>query len=207
MFKRKKIYLDYASLTPIDKRVAREVKKYSKNKYSNPSSWYKSGVEAKDAIERARAVVAQYIHAHNDEIFFTSGGTEANNIAILGVVRKLCEQNVDYKDMHIIVSAIEHSSIIETVKYLQRLGVEIDYALVDHSGTVSPEEIKKLLKEKTVLVSIMTVNNEVGTIQPIKDIYKIVRQYREHSCFGKDRNCHPKKIVSSVLYLQWLKYR
>jgi cysteine desulfurase len=191
MFKRKKIYLDYASMTPIDKRVLREMQIYSSSKYSNPSSWYKSGVNAKNVLEESRQVIARYINSHSDEIVFTSGGTESNNLAILGVINQLRGQNVDYRDMHIIVSAIEHSSVIEIARHLAIQGVRVDYLPVDQNGIVKIDMLKQLLKKDTVLVSIMTVNNEVGTIQPIKDLLKIVRQSREGNIHSKEEKKYP----------------
>jgi cysteine desulfurase len=179
-----------ASRNELSEKV-KEVHKFSGKEYSNPSSWYKSGVASKKLLDESRKVIANYIGAHDDEIVFTSGGTEANNLAILGVINKLRGQNVDYKDMHIIVSAIEHSSIIETTKYLATQGVRVDYLPVDQNGIVRIDNLKQLLRKDTVLVSIMTVNNEVGTIQPIKDLLKIVRQSREGNIHGKEEKKYP----------------
>ena len=175
-----KIYLDYASLTPTDKRVSAVVADYEKaereGKYGNPSSIYAAGVAAKKALEQARTVCAQSIHTHSDEIIFTGGGTEANNLAILGVVEATRK---NYKDIHIIVSAIEHTSVMETVFALQKKGVHLDILPVKQNGVVDLEILKRLLRPTTVLVSVMMVNNEIGTIQPIADIVKIVRDFRK----------------------------
>src|SRR5436853_586460 len=109
----KRIYLDYASLTPTDSRVLAEMKIYSSESYANPSSWYKEGVLAKKALDEAGKSVAQLLHAHADEITFTSGGTEANNLAILGTIEWLHAQGINYEKMHMLVSSIEHSSVRE----------------------------------------------------------------------------------------------
>lgn len=179
MFHRR-IYLDYASITPIDRLVVREMEKYSTEGYANPSSVYREGVFAKKALEQARGGVANYIGAHPDEIFFTSGGTEANNIAILGVVEYLHKQGIKYSDIHILASAIEHSSVLECVRYIATLGVQIDFVNIESNGVISLEDFKKKLRPNTALVSVMTVNNELGTIQPIKEIAKIIRNYKQN---------------------------
>jgi cysteine desulfurase len=180
----KRIYLDYASLTPIDPRVTREMKKYAAFSYANPSSLYKEGVAAKKALEEARQKVAEYLHAHPDEIIFTGGGTESNNIAIQGVTEAFIAKNKSvmqsYKKPHIIISSIEHSSIIETVNKLESQDkCEVTRLSVDKDGIISLDEIKKSIKENTILVSIMMVNNEIGSIQPIKEIAKIIRQVHQ----------------------------
>ena len=173
----KRIYLDYASLTPIDPCVTREMKKYSSRAYANPSSLYKEGVMAKKALAEGREKVADYINAHADEIIFTSGGTEANNLAIKGVARLAVQTGIT--NPHIIVSAIEHSSIMETVAELEKRGCQVTRLAVDAHGIISLDELKKAIKPNTILVSIMVVNNEIGSVQPIKEIAKIVRQARK----------------------------
>ena len=178
---KRRIYLDYASLTPIDPRVLLEVNKYLTVEYANPSSWYREGVSAKKTMDEALKSVANFLHAHADEIVFTSGGTEANNMALLGVFG--ARQN---KKPHIVVSAIEHSSIMETARTLEGRGCELSIIPVDKNGIVDLVELKKSIKTNTVLVSIMTVNNEIGSIQPIREIAKIVRQARAK--FAGDRS-------------------
>jgi len=173
----KRIYLDYASLTPIDSRVIREVKKYSSAKYANPSSLYKEGVVAKKALEEGRKKVVGFIHAHSDELIFTSGGTEANNLAIEGVLKAAHKNGVQRP--HLIISSIEHSSIIEVANVVEHMGCEVTRLPVNANGIVSLDELKKSIKPNTVLVSIMMVNNEVGTVEPIREAIKIVRQARK----------------------------
>ncbi len=175
MFK-KRIYLDYASLTPIDPRVVQEMGTFSADTFANPSSLYKEGVAATKALAETRKKVADTIHAHADEIVFTSGGTESNNLALDGIVRAARGKGIAIP--HIIISAIEHSSVIETARMLEMYGCEITSLPVDSAGAISIDELKQALKSSTVLVSIMMVNNEIGSIQPIKEIAKIVRQAR-----------------------------
>jgi cysteine desulfurase len=178
----KRIYLDYASLTPIDPRVLREMKAYSSRVYANPSSLYKEGVTAKKALAEGRAKAASYLNAHADEIVFTSGGTEANALALEGVGRAAVHAGfvnpAAGMKPHIIVSSIEHSSIIETAAMLEKHGCEITRLPVDRNGVISIDELKKAIKSNTVLVSIMMVNNEIGSIQPIKEIAKVIRRAR-----------------------------
>ena len=172
----RRIYLDYASLTPIDPRVVKETGRYSVPAYANPSSLYMEGVAAKNAVATSRASVAEAIHAHGDEIVFTSGGTEANNLALCGVVQAARAGGISKP--HVIISAIEHSSIMEMATALEGWGCEVTRVPVDHSGVIDLTQFGQSLKDTTVLVSIMTVNNEVGSVQPIREIAKIIRTAR-----------------------------
>lgn len=180
----KRIYLDYASLTPTDPRVAREMKKHSSADFANPSSIYTEGVAAKKAMEAARARVAGFVHAHADEIVFTSGGTEANGLALEGAgraaYRTLAEPLGPQAKIHLVTTNIEHSSVMETVGMLGTHGVEVTRLAVGPDGRIDLEELKKSIRPNTYMVSIMTVNNEIGTIQPLRDIAKAVRYAREH---------------------------
>lgn len=185
MFNRR-IYLDYASLTPIDERVLREMGKYSRAEYANPSSWCKEGVKAKKAMDDGRKIIADFIHAHTDEIIFTSGGTEANNLALLGPIEYSHSKGVEYKNMRILISEIEHSSIIECAAELKRRGVQVDSIDVDSSGVVKLDDLKKKIKTNTAIVSVMAVNNETGVIQPIREIAKIVRHFKSSSATEMD---------------------
>jgi len=181
MFDRR-VYLDYASLTPMDPRVIREMKRFSGRGYANPSSWYKEGVAAKNALDEGRKKAASFIHAHPDEIVFTSGGTESNNLAIIGAVEALHEKGVGYSKMHIMTSIIEHSSVRECANYLNGKGVMVDAIPVGKDGIVDLDVLKKKIRPETVMISVMAVNNEIGTIQPIREIAKAVRQAR--ACIG-----------------------
>jgi cysteine desulfurase len=178
----KNIYLDYASITPIDPAVQREMNKWRREPL-NPSSIHSLGVKAKKALDDSRKGAAEFLNAHPDEIIFTSGGTEANTLALEGVLKAaeqngLCARKGIVKP-HLIISAIEHSSIIETANMLEKHGVEVTRLSVDKNGLVSLEQLRKAIKPETFLVSIMTANNEIGTIEPIKEIAKVIRDYRK----------------------------
>ena len=175
----KRIYLDYAATTPVDARVAKAMKRYESQDFGNPSSIYQEGVVAKKAVEGARKKVAALFSAHGDEIVFTSGGTESNNLAILGFLQALLASGRPLHKCHAITSVIEHSSVLECFRELEKKGVSVDYAPVTDRGIVDLKVFKKLLRPTTVLVSIQYVNNEIGTIQPIRDIAKLIRQYNK----------------------------
>lgn len=193
MFKQR-IYLDYASLTPVDSDVIKVIKKYSSINYANPASLYKEGIMSKNILLDSRKTIANFVHAHPDEIIFTSGGTEANNLAIQGTIKSAIKSGIIKP--HIIVSNIEHSSIIELVNNIvaNDIGktnteagtgiensIEITRLSVDKFGAISVDELKKSIKPNTVLVSIMTINNELGTGQPINEIIKTIRHYRKEN--------------------------
>jgi cysteine desulfurase len=167
---KKIIYLDYSATTPLDKDVFNEMQPYFYEFYGNPSSVSGFSLEAKMAIDKARGKVAKAINCKREEVFFTSGGTESDNWALIGtaISRK-------QKGNHIITSSIEHPAVLNTCKYLEKLGFKITYVPVDKYGIVNLEYIKKSITEKTILVSIMFANNEIGSIQPIEDIGKICR--------------------------------
>ncbi len=167
---KKKIYLDYAATTPTDPEVIKAMQPYFFEKFGNASSIYSLGQEAKKAIEHSRSTLASFLGAKPDEIIFTSGGTESNNTVIKGVASALKE-----KGNHIITTAIEHHAISEPCKFLEKNGFKVTYIGVDKEGLVSPEDIKKAITDKTILISVMQANNEIGTIQPIAEIGKIVR--------------------------------
>jgi len=187
----KRIYLDYASLTPIDQRILREMKHYTSVEYANPSSLYKEGVAAKKAIENARKRIGSFLNAHADEVVFTSGGTEANALALEGVLKAAHKNGIEKP--HLIISVIEHSSIMETANMLEEQGIEITRLGVDSRGLISLEELEKAIKPSTYLISIMTVNNEIGTIQPIREISKIIRRWRKsQDSRSGDKNQEPR---------------
>ena len=165
------VYLDNAATTKMSDKVIEEMtKSFSKN-YGNPSSVHSLGQRAKSAVERARHIVAQNLKVETTEIVFTSGGAEGNNLAIRGFLKA----NND-KGKHIITSKIEHSTILKTFEQLENEGYEVSYISVDENGVVDIEELKQELREDTVLVSIMFVNNETGVIQPIKEIGEILAE-------------------------------
>ncbi len=169
--KKKPIYLDYNATTPIDTRVSEAMKPYLYERFGNPSSMHPYGVEARRAVENARAQVAELLGCSPSEIIFTSGGSEANNMAIKGLAAAYRESGA-----HIIISAIEHPAIMEPCHYLQTQGYRVTVLPVDEFGRVDPAGVERALTPDTILVSIMRANNEVGTIQPIREIADIVHQ-------------------------------
>ncbi|OGE84531.1 MAG: hypothetical protein A3B23_01450 [Candidatus Colwellbacteria bacterium RIFCSPLOWO2_01_FULL_48_10] len=182
-----RIYLDYASATPLDPRVASAMEPYLRAKFGNPSSLHREGQEAMAALDKSRETVMNLIGAKFNEVIFTSSATEANNLALRGTVKqiknlKIKNQNdkSKFKDFkpRIIVSAIEHESILETAADLERDGVEVVRVPVDRRGLVDLEKFKKALNENTILVSIMYANNETGVVQNISEISKIIRNFR-----------------------------
>lgn len=167
----KHIYLDYAGTTPTDPAVIKAMQPYFFDKFGNPSSIHSFGQEAKKALEDSRQSVATFLGAKPEEIVFTSGGTESNNFAIEGVAYAL-----EKKGNHIITSSIEHHAVSEPCKFLEKRGFKITYVKVDKYGLVDPENIKKAITNKTILISIMHANNEIGTIQPIAEIGNIAKE-------------------------------
>ncbi len=179
MFRRKKIYLDYAGATPIDKKVIHKMFFYEKNFFANPSAIYKSGLESRTIIEESRNKIAKLINAHSDEIIFTGSGTESDALAIFGIVKNWRIENKG-KIPHIITSKIEHPAILSNCKLLEENEeIEVTYLSVDKNGILNLEELKDSLKDNTILVSIMYANNEIGTIEPIQEIAKIIRHFRK----------------------------
>ncbi len=173
---KKTIYLDNASATPADPAVIAAMEPYFGRIYGNPSSLHALGVQARSAVESARERVARVLGAHADEIFFTSGGTESDNLAILGAV----EGYVGKAKPHIVTTNIEHSAVLETCRALESSGrATVTYVPVEENGIVDPKKIKKALKKNTILVSVMYANNEIGTIQPIREIAKTIRHFKK----------------------------
>ncbi len=167
----KKVYLDYAATTPADPQVIAAMEPYFFEKFGNASSLHAYGQEAKKALEDSREALAEFINAKPEEIVFTSGGTESDNSALLGAAYAL-----EKKGNHIITSAIEHHAISEPAKFLEKKGFKLTYLPVDKDGLVACEDLKKALTDKTILVSVMHANNEIGTIQPIAQLAKIARE-------------------------------
>ncbi len=181
----KRIYLDYATTTPVDPRVEKEMKRFLALHFGNPGSIHAEGLIAKKAVEEARKKIARLIEVHSDEIIFTSSGTESNNLGILGLMNRFHDEGKTWKDMHAITSLIEHSSVLECFRELERRGVKVDYVSVSKEGIVDLKEIKARLKPNTVLVSVMYANNEIGTIQPIRKISNQIRDFAKGTRHGK----------------------
>jgi len=169
------IYLDNAASTAVHPEVVKEMMPYFDSQYGNPSSIHQFGRKAKNAIQKARKQVAALIGAEPDEILFTSGGTESNNTILYGIP-KLQGSHLDQN--HIITSSIEHEAILQPCKEFENIGIKITYLPVDEHGIVDPNDIANSINSQTVLVSIMLANNEVGTIQPIKEISEICKKYQ-----------------------------
>ncbi len=168
----KSIYLDNSATTPLKKEVLDEMLPYLTEHYGNPSSIYKIGREAKAAVEAAREKVATAIGADPKEIFFTGCGTEADNWAIKGIA--LAKEK---KGKHIITSKIEHHAVLHTLETLEKQGYEVTYLDVDEYGKISLDELKSAIRPDTILITIMTANNEVGTIEPIREIGAIAKEH------------------------------
>ncbi|MFA5047795.1 MAG: cysteine desulfurase family protein [Patescibacteria group bacterium] len=175
MPKEKFVYLDNAATTQIDPRVFKAMEPYLKDDFGNASSLHLAGDSARRAVEVAQLAVADFLGAEATEICFTSGATESDNLALLGCARALQKKNFQNK-IHIIVSRIEHDAILEPAAQLLREGVEVTYLKVNSKGLVDLAELKQQIKDNTVLISIMYANNEVGTVQPIKEIGREVAE-------------------------------
>lgn len=166
----KLIYMDNAATTPVKKEVLEAMLPYFSEQYGNPSSIYSLGSQSKVAVEKAREQVAKAIGAEKNEIYFTAGGSEADNWAIKGIAYKN-----KVKGNHIITTKIEHHAVLHTCEYLQKQGFDVTYLDVDEDGLINLEELKAAITDKTILISIMYANNEIGTIQPIKEIGEIAK--------------------------------
>lgn len=163
------IYLDNCSTTKPRDEVIDEMNYMFKESFGNPSSLHSLGLKTEKKVEESRKIIASFLNVREDEIFFTSGGTESNNIAIQGLVNRYKR-----KGNHLITTKIEHSSILNIFKHYESEGFEVTYLDVDEKGNINLEQLKKQIKKDTILVSIMVVNNEIGTIEPVKDIRRIL---------------------------------
>lgn len=183
----KRIYLDHAATTPLDSRVREVMESYQKSNFGNPSALYQEGREASQTLEKARKEIAETINARSDEIIFTSGGTESDNLAIFGIINALGHLVSKSAKPHIITTKFEHHAVLEPCHILEKKGLaDVTYLKVGKDGVVDPKDVEKALKPPsnssgqggTVLVSIMYANNEVGTIQPISEISKVIRNFK-----------------------------
>ncbi|RZN14915.1 MAG: cysteine desulfurase NifS [Methanosarcinales archaeon] len=166
----KRIYMDCGATTPVDPLVVEAMLPYFTEKFGNASSLHSFGREAKQALENSRAVVAEFIGAKPEEIIFTGGGTESDNLAIKGTAYRHRNHG-----RHIITSTIEHHAVLYTCKHLEKLGFEVTYIPVDKYGMVNPEDVRSAIKEDTILITIMHANNEIGTIEPVNEIGRIAK--------------------------------
>lgn len=171
----KEVYVDHAATTPLDPRVFSVMEPFLTEKQGNPSSFHSDGKEVKDAIDTARAKIAEMLHVRADEILFTSGGTESDNLAVLGYARANKE-----KGKHLITTKFEHHAVLEPMIHLEKKeGFEVTYLTPDRNGMISSEQVREALREDTILVSVMYANNEIGTVQPIAEIAKVIGAFRE----------------------------
>ncbi|MFQ6070719.1 MAG: cysteine desulfurase NifS, partial [Candidatus Aminicenantales bacterium] len=168
----KRIYLDHAATTPVHPEVVKAMFPYFSERFGNASTLYSYGQEAKEAMEEARSKIAELIGAKSPkEIVFTSGGTESDNFAICGIA--WANQS---KGDHIITTSVEHHAVLNTCKFMEKRGFRVTYLPVDEYGLVDPEDVKKAITDKTILISIMHANNEVGTIEPVAEIGRMARE-------------------------------
>ena len=166
------IYVDNAATTMLEPEVLEKMMPYLTEFYGNASSIYRFGQEAKEVVNKSRETIAKCLNADAKEIYFTSGGSEADNWALKGVADALFK-----KGNHIITSAIEHHAILHTCEFLEKHGYEVTYLPVDENGLVNPDDLEKAITDKTILVSIMFANNEIGTIQPVKKLAEIAHSH------------------------------
>lgn len=175
------IYLDNGATTRVLPEVKDEVVKVLMEDYGNPSAMHTKGVEAEKYLKNTRKIIADSLKVDQGEVYFTSGGTEGNNIAIIGSA--LANQRAG---KHLITTKVEHASVSEAFSYLESIGFEVTYLSVDHAGVISLKKLEEAIREDTILVSVMCVNNEIGTIEPIQEIAKLIKQKNPNTLFHVD---------------------
>ena len=186
------IYLDNSATTKPLSVVKTQILKTITENYGNPSSLHKKGLEAEKIIKKARGSIASRLGAKKKEIYFTSGGTEGNNLALKGISSKFSNRG-----NHIITTIIEHKAVLNVCKHLENMGFKITYLPVNKEGKISLKQLKKALKPETILVSIMHVNNEIGTVQPVKKAAQIIKNHNKHTFFHVDGVQAFGKILST----------
>lgn len=179
MFSAKRVHLDFAATTPVRKSIQKAMRPFWSQKWANPSAIYKEGTEARKVVEEARERVARTLRVRATGIIFTSGGTEANNLAIRGSIERVLQNGGTYTDVEIITTRLEHPSVQKTVTSLEDQGVIVKYVSVDEEGLVDIQELQSSLSQKTRLVSIAYVNSETGVIQDIKKISRVVKKWNQ----------------------------
>ncbi len=173
---RKTVYMDHAATTPVHPSVLEAMLPYFSRSYGNPSGIYGIGQEARKAADEARATVSSILGCRPSEVIFTSGGTESDNAALKGAAFALKEEG-----NHIITSTIEHHAVLNTCQYLEKVGFEVTYLPVDQFGMINIESLEKAITDKTVLISIMLANNEIGTIEPVSEFAKLAKANAKHN--------------------------
>ena len=174
----KKIYLDHSATTPIDERVFKKIKPFLIEDFGNASSIHSYGMIANTAINKARQQVADFVNSTSEEIIFTSGATESDNLAIFGVIDKLKKGGMSIEDMHIITTSVEHPAVEEPFQKLEQQGADVTFLPVQSNGVVDIQSVKSAIKENTVLISMVYVNSEVGARQPIEEVGKLVQEIK-----------------------------
>ena len=174
-----RIYLDYASATPVHPKAASAAYAASEDFFGNPSASHEEGRKARAALDEARSQIARSLSVKPDELVFTSGGTEANNIAIQGIVEALHGRGIPFASMHIVTSETEHASVLEAAEILERRGVSVTYLKPSFDGLIAPEEVVEALKPETVLVTFAHVNSETGVVLPIAEISRHIARWKE----------------------------
>ena len=167
------VYLDYSATTPVKEEVLKEMIPYFTEKFGNPSSLYDMGLESKEAVDKARQQVAALINAEPSEIYFTAGGTEADNWAVFGTAEKYKS-----KGNHIITTKVEHHAMLHSCAYLEKEGYDVTYLDIDKDGRIDLKQLEDAITDKTILISIMLVNNEIGTIEPVKEAAAIAKKHK-----------------------------
>lgn len=170
--------MDHAAATPLDPRVEKAMEPFWQKRFGNPNAIHQEGREARAAVSLARADIAKAMGARPEEIIFTSGGTEGDNLAIFGVAYGAARNLASLS--HIITTKFEHPAVLEPCRFLEKNGFEVDYLKVGKDGVVDPKDVGKALRPDTILVSVMYANNEIGTVQPIKKIVKVIRNFRKN---------------------------
>lgn len=212
MFEKRRVYLDYAAATPLSKTALTAMKPFLTDCYGNPSAIHKEGAAARQAVEATRETIAKTLQIRPEYVTFTSGGTEANNLAIIGTVRNLELAGRDLKTMEIITTKIEHPSVLEAMCALESMGVRIRYAAVNSVGQIDIETLRTLLTPETVLCSVAYANSEIGTVQKVRAIKKILeaaeKKFNTVIQFHIDAaqaplwlNCQPEPLQADLVSL------
>lgn len=195
--RQQRIYLDYASATPIMPAARKAVEKMW-DTFGNPGAIHAEGVAAAQALEAARDSIALELACKAREVIFTSGGTEGNNIAILGVAQKIIRRGDDFAQTHWVVSSIEHPSVLECFMEIERLGGSVTHVDPDERGTITVEAVLAAVRKNTVLVSIGWANHEIGTVQPVREISRALREQHEHILLHTDAGAAPLYLAPHV---------
>lgn len=199
----REVYLDHAATTYLDPRAKKAMEPYWSEEFGNPSSLYRAGRRAKEVLDDARTTVARLLNCRSEEVVFTGGGTEAINLAIFGVAKfysNLLKNSAGAKG-HLITSKIEHHAVLHAMEALQQEGFEVTYIDVDEYGLVNPEDVRKALRPDTILVSVMYANNEIGTIEPIQEIGRVIKEFKAANTAKPTNSSDPKLYASNPVPL------